>query len=220
MLKNNQQYVVLATSTDLGKTFFVTEICKKLKKKNIDIEAIKPIASGFASDDLESDTAKILLSLNKKINQENIDKTTPFRLKAPFSPLKAANLEGVKINFDEVVKFCQIQIEQAKSNDKMLLIEGAGGVMTPINIDKTFLDLADKLKIKVLLIGGVYLGAISNILCAIEALKSRNIEIEAIIINGFVEKNQNLTCSDIIGEVENFAQIKTISLEDYLTSLN
>lgn len=215
MLKLNQQYLVLATGTDIGKTFFVSEICKKLRQKNISVEAIKPIASGFTDDDLESDTAKILRALGKDFNQKNIEETTPFRLKAPFSPLKAANLEGVKINFNEVKNFCQKKIQHAEIQSQILLIEGAGGVMTPINKDKTFLDLATELNIPVLLIGGVYLGAISHVLCAVEALKCRDIKVQAIIINDYNNKNHHLNSNDIIAEIENLSNVTAISLDKF-----
>ncbi len=209
-------YLILGTSTDVGKTFFVSEICKKFRQNNIAINAIKPVASGFLDDDLQSDTAKILQNLGRDFSSQNINETTPFRLKGAFSPLKAAKMEGKMLNFDEILSFCQEKI--AQNQGKTFLIEGAGGVMTPINDEKTFLDLAKDLKIPVILIGSVFLGAISNILCAIEALKSRKIDIKAIIINDFGNKNPDLSENDIICEVEKLSKIGCFSIKEIISS--
>ncbi len=84
---------------------------------------------------------------------------------------------------------------------------------------KTFLDLADELKIPVLLIGGVYLGAISNILCAVEALKSRKVEIEAIIINDFSNKNLDLKTDEIMFDIENFTKFSVFSIDNFVNKL-
>ncbi len=211
-----KQYLILATSTDIGKTFFVSSICQKLRQKNIAINAIKPIISGFDKNDLENDVFKIMQSLKIANSQENIDKIAPFRLKNPFSPLKASKMEDKTLNFDEIVNFCKENIFEAQKSQKTLLIEGAGGVMTPINNEKTFLDLAFELKIPIILLGGVFLGSISQILCAIEALKSRKIAIEAVIINDFSDFKQNLNAQDIISEVENFSKIKTFAINEII----
>lgn len=202
----DKKYLVLGTSTDIGKTYFVTQICQKLRQKNIKIDAIKPLISGFDSNDPKNDTIKILKALNRPINPENIAKTSPFRLKTPLSPLKAAILEQKTINFDEIVNFCQ------QNPSKTLLIEGAGGVMTPINQQKTYLDLAKSLKIPVLLVTNTYLGAINHTLCAIEALKTAQIT-PKIIINNHQNHNLALKSQDIAQEIENFSQIPCFLLD-------
>src|SRR3989338_3829894 len=199
-----QPYLVLGTSTDVGKTFFVCEVCKYFKQRNLDISAVKPIISGFTDGDQENDAAKILRNLDLELNQKNIAEISPFRLRAPFSPLKAAVMENIVINFTDVIEFCKNKIKD--NLGKTLLIEASGGVMTPINNQKTFLDLAQSLKIPVILIGGVYLGAISQILSAADVLQSRKIEIAAIFINDFGNKNSDLSVDDIISEVKNFTK--------------
>jgi dethiobiotin synthetase len=166
-----QSYLILGIDTDIGKTFFVESLCRKKIAKN----AIKPIVSGFDEADENSDCAKILLALGKKINKETLDEISPWRFKQAISP----HLAG-KIDFLEVVKFCKEKISASK---EILLIEAAGGVMTPITDKETFLDLAVELKIPTLLVCANYLGAISHTLCAIAALKNKGVLLEKIILN-------------------------------------
>lgn len=197
-----KNYLILAIGTDIGKTFLVENLCKVLP----DVDAIKPIASGFRKGDKNSDTAKISAALGKK----NFDEITPWRFEKAVSP----HLAG-KINYSEVKKFCAAKISAAKKQNKFLLIEGAGGVMTPISDKKTFLDLAADLKIPVLLVSANYLGSISHTLCAIEALKSRKISVEKIIINdGIFESETKI--SDLVRSLEGFSGVETILMKKFL----
>lgn len=212
------QYLVLATSTDLGKTYFVTQICKKLIAQNFSVNAIKPVISGFSEDDensqMESDIGKILAATNKKFSLENIKEISPYRFSEPLSPALAAKLENKEINFDELKKFCQKNIEEAKKNYDYLFIEGAGGVMTPINYQKTFLDLAQELNLAVILLGGNYLGSISDILCAAEVLKSRKIKIEMLVINDYVNRGSEIDIDDNIAQIQSLSAVKIVKIDN------
>jgi len=204
----NKIFFVTATGTDIGKTFIVEKLCQKLIKKGKKCNAIKPIISGFDIDDLNNDSAKLLKILGKKINLKNINKISPWRFKKPLSPNIAANLEKKPINFSMLVKFCQKQIKLAKKNDEFLFIEGAGGIMTPISDNKTFLNLIEKLKVPVILVIGDYLGTISHSLTAIKVIEAKNIEIDHIIFN---EKTKSTINQEIIKTLKGFTKINIIN---------
>ena len=232
-------YLIVATGTDIGKTFLLEKICQKLRDCKIIVSAVKPVASSFRDDDLQSDSAKILQALGRKITAENIAEITPWRFAAPLAPSLAAAAENKKIIFDEVKNFCaekilQLQNENfhsqnlsgisakaAVQNKNFLFIESAGGVMTPLSDDKTFLDLAVALKIPVLLLTANYLGAISHTLCAVEALRSKAISIERIIVNNFAagQSSSEVKMADTITTIKNFSQIATITLDDFIIGL-
>jgi dethiobiotin synthetase len=199
-------YFVAAIGTDIGKTFLVENLCRILPN----VAAIKPIASGFREGDEGSDSAKILSALSLENSPQNINSITPWR----FEPAVSPHFAG-KINFDEVVDFCQTKISEAKSANKILFIEAAGGVMTPINYEKTFLDLAAELKIPTLLVSANYLGAISHTLCALEALKARGVVVEKIILNDdlpMVAKSPN----ELVTTLKNFGGVEVVLMKDFL----
>jgi len=209
----HKQYFIAAIGTDIGKTFFVTKICQELRNKNIACDAIKPVASGFLDDDPQSDSAKILRSLGKKVTLENINKITPWRFTKPISPNFAAKSENREINFLEVKKFCTDAINLAKNQDEFLFIEAAGGLMTPLCDNKTFLDLATDLKIPVILISANYLGSISHTLCAVEAAKTKGIIIETIFLNNFLAPElmaaeNKVAIEEVASVIENFTKTK------------
>ena len=203
-------YFIAAIGTDIGKTFLVENLCRILPN----VMAIKPIASGF-NDDKNSDSAKILAALNLEISLTNISAITPWRFKEALSPHFAAQISGNNIDFSAVKKFCEEKISEAKNSDNFLFIEAAGGVMTPINNNHTFLDLAAELQIPVLLLSANYLGSISHTLCAIEALKCRELVIEKIIINSELPL-QTKSAISMVDTIKNFSGIETVLLKNFL----
>jgi len=208
MLQKNS-YLILAVGTDIGKTFLVEKLCRKYDS----VAAIKPIASGCQDDDKNSDPAKILAALGKDLSKKNLNEIAPWRFTKPVSPHFAG-----KINFLEVVKFCRKKIAAAKKEQLILFIEAAGGVMTPITEEKTFLDLAIALKIPVILLSANYLGAISHTLTAVAALKAKKIVLKKIILNeNFSSRTKT---KDLISTLQNFSGIETLTLKQFLKSKN
>jgi dethiobiotin synthetase len=217
-------YFIVGIGTDIGKTFLVENLCRNFPSAM----AIKPIISGFKDDDENSDSAKILSVINNsQISLKSpferlrmtskLDDVSPWRFEEAVSPHFAAKNSGTEINFSDVKNFCQEKISLAKTNNQFLFIEAAGGVMTPINDEKTFLDLAAELKIPTLLVSANYLGSISHTLCAVTALKSRNVAIEKIIINEDLPTRLPPSLSPN-QTIENFSKIEVISLKNLLAN--
>jgi len=91
-----------------------------------------------------------------------------------------------------------------------LLIEGAGGIMTPINEDKNFLDLAKVLKIPIILITGNYLGSISHTLTALKAIDYCDIEVSGVILNKspMIDCNSGIKDLEFVDIIANFSSQK------------
>lgn len=195
------KFLIFGTGTDIGKSFLVENLCRILPK----IAAIKPVCTGFDDADKNSDPARILTALGLEISKKNLDEISPWRYVETCSP----HFVKEEIDFDAVKNFCLKKI--FNTNNKTLLIEAAGGVMTPINNQKTFLDLAEELRIPVLLVAGNYLGAISHTLSAVEALRSRNVSVKNIIVNELVESKY------LVAEtIKNFSGIETTTMKKFL----
>ena len=143
-LFQNKQYFVTAIGTDIGKTYFTLKLYNILSQSGQKANIIKPLISGFDLDN-NNDTIQILNSLNLERNTQNLDKISPFRLKFPLSPDIAAKRENIKLDFNKITDFCQKNIEKSRKNDEFLLIEGAGGIMSPLTSSTTFIDLMHKL---------------------------------------------------------------------------
>ncbi len=171
---------VTATGTGVGKTLLTTILCHQLMRRGRAVSALKPVVSGFAYDDPSSDPALILQSLEMAANPSAVAAIAPWRFHAPVSPHLAARLEGRTLACADVAAFCRAQSHNSCDD---LLIEGAGGVMSPIDDSHTVLDLIALLGHPAVLVTGSYLGAISHTLTAICALASRHAPIRGVVVS-------------------------------------
>lgn len=155
---------ITGIGTDIGKTVVSAILVEKLRA-----DYWKPIQSG----DLEnSDTQKV-----KKLitNTHSVFHTESYRLTQPFSPHKSADLDGINIDLRSIV---------IPETSKTLIIEGAGGLMVPLNDKEYIIDLIQQLNAEVVLVVKNYLGSINHTLLSLESLKHRNIPIKGIVYNG------------------------------------
>ena len=194
------KYFITSTGTDIGKTHLVCSMIKEFREQNKNILAIKPIISGYEDGNSDTDTAKILTALGKNINLDNINLISPWRFKAPLSPDMASAKENKIINFTQLLDYCK----DAENLTDNLIIEGVGGIMVPINNEKTILDLMQVLNYPVILVVGSYLGSISHSLTAINCLEARNLNIHKIIISQSID---GIDCEDTKKTIANFTDI-------------
>lgn len=174
-------FFVTSTGTDIGKTFVASGIIRAARKAGRQANAIKPIMSGYNPSHPEnSDAGKLLIAMDKRVTADSIAAISPWRYQAPVSPDLAAAMEGRTISVPQVLTFCEAAASSARD---MMLIEGVGGVMVPLDRWHTVRDWIAGLHIPALLVAGSYLGAISHILTAAEALNTRGIVIAAVVIS-------------------------------------
>lgn len=174
--------IVTGVGTDIGKTYISASIIRALRAHEVPVEAFKPIISGFDPAHAETSDAGVLLSaLGEPVTDDTLNAISPFRYAAPLSPPLAAAREGRSIRFAEVAGACRERV--ADAGRALLLIEGAGGVMSPLSDGATVLDLVEALDAPVLLVTGTYLGAISHTLTAVEVLRRRGVTIRAVVVN-------------------------------------
>ena len=174
----SQTFFITGSGTGVGKTLVTAALAYQLRKAGTGVSALKPVVSGYAPSDMESDTAIILQSLGQAVNPVTIAAVSPWKFSAPLASNIAAAAEGKKIVFSEVVDFCNV----TRTSD-ITLIEAAGGAMSPLTDTHTMLDLAVALQCPVILVVGTYLGAISHALTAGEVLKARGIPVQAVIVS-------------------------------------
>jgi dethiobiotin synthetase len=194
-----EKFFITSIGTGIGKTLVTTTMCRQLRASGKKVIALKPVISGYDSTDKGSDSALILQSLGLEFTPKNIEKISPFRFAAPLSPDMAAAREGRGIGFNEVVSYCKAY-EQAEAD--MLLAEGVGGVMVPLNKDYTVLDWMEALGWKIILISGSYLGAISHTLTACESLATHGLKPFALIISE--SESSEVVPTDMVGTLRNF----------------
>lgn len=201
------KFFITATGTDIGKTLVVATLCQQLQAAGKKMIALKPVISGYDSEDMGSDSALILQSCGLSVTTENIEKISPWRFSTPLSPNMAAQREEKKILLDELVVFCQ---KQEKTKADILLVEGIGGVCTPLNDKYTVLDWIIALNDwKIILVTGNYLGSISHTLTAVKTLAACNLKLHALIVSE--SENSSVPLVETIQTLANFLP-KSVSI--------
>ncbi|MEQ8471217.1 MAG: dethiobiotin synthase [Marinoscillum sp.] len=183
-------YFVTAIGTDSGKTFVSAILTEMLHG-----DYWKPIQSGTPRD---TEIVKRLVS-----NGQSNFYQEAFLLKTPCSPHEAAALDGVRIDLSMITP---------PISNRDLVIEGAGGVLVPINDTDVMLDLVPKLNAEIILVSDLYLGSINHTLLTAEVIKSRNLKVKGIIFNG----EPNAESERIILHKTGFKLLLNIAKEDHV----
>lgn len=174
-------YFITATGTDSGKTFVAEGLTRAWHARGHRVRALKPVMSGYdEARPAGSDAGRLLAAGGIEATAAAVAGIVPWRFAAPLSPDRAAALEGRAIDVAALVDWCRHEIAR---NDDLLLIEGVGGVMVPLDACHTVRDWMAALKLPVVLVAGTYLGAISHALTALAALRDADLTPVAIVLN-------------------------------------
>jgi dethiobiotin synthetase len=175
---------IAGAGTEIGKTYVTATLTRRLLKQGRVLRTVKPLASGVPPVEdpgfAESDTACLLDAQGIAPDAEAVEACSPWRFAAPLSPDQAAVLEGRSLELADLVGWCRNQIACTPGT---LLIEGVGGLMSPVTETATGLDWLKALDVPTLLVSGSYLGAISHTLTACETLARHNVPLLAVVVS-------------------------------------
>jgi dethiobiotin synthetase len=163
-MPDKKRLFVTGIGTEIGKTIVSAVLVEKLKA-----DYWKPVQSGDL-DNSDSLKVKTLIS-----NPRSFIFPGAYKLTQPFSPHKSAAIDGIAIEPKKIIP---------PMTDNMLIIEGAGGLMVPLNNNFLMIDLIKRLNAEVILVSKNYLGSINHTLLSAYALKQYGIPVKGIIFNG------------------------------------
>jgi dethiobiotin synthetase len=178
---------ITGTGTDVGKTLIAAIVTEALEA-----DYWKPVQAGFSDGTDSLFVEKMISNKKTKIHPEL------YRLKMPASPHLAAPAEEKEIKIKEIV-------DQLPETKNQLIIEGAGGLMVPLNQKELILNLIKKLKAKVIVVSKNELGSINHSLLTAAVLKKEKIDVAGWI---FTEEYKNY--EEEIGQWSGFPVIATV----------
>jgi dethiobiotin synthetase len=177
---------VTGAGTEIGKTYVTCARARQLRAAGRAVRAFKPVATGMAEPDdpafQRSDTAQLLAAQGLPCDETTTAACTPWRFAASLSPDMAAAAEDHRLELGDIVTWALGAIRQA-SADTVVLIEGVGGVMSPIASDGLNIDLIAALACPAILVGGSYLGAINHTLTALASMRARAVDVHGLVVN-------------------------------------
>jgi dethiobiotin synthetase len=184
---------VTGIGTDVGKT-----VVSSVLTEGLVADYWKPVQTGAA---FGSDSEKV-----KRLVTNGVSVIHPeaYRFDTYVSPHAAAAVEGKEIDFDSIT---------LPKTDRTLIIEGAGGLLVPINQKYFMIDLIKKLDAHTILVSQNYLGNINHTLLSCELLRSRGIKVLGIIFTG----TENIPSEDVIAKHAGYPVLGKINREASIT---
>lgn len=178
-------WVILATDTGVGKTFVGEHLARALVARGLAVRARKPVESGCEErcsaqgpTRLAEDAERLRRAAGCLEAPETV---CPLRLRAPLAPPEAARREGRSLILAR--DLLPALDSRNTSPEDIWLIEGAGGLHSPLSDDALNLELATATGLPVILVAEDRLGTLSATLSAVEALDRRGIPIDAVVLN-------------------------------------
>ncbi len=177
---------ITATDTGVGKTWVGCALAARLRRRGVRLQVRKPVESGCPETETGLLPQDALALRNAAATPEPLERICPYRFRTPVSPARAAELERRPITLTALVDACR------PLPDHWRLVEGAGGFYSPLTSDGVNADLAESLKLPLLLVAPDRLGVLSAILLALEAAERRGLSVAAVFLNRIVPPPREL----------------------------
>jgi len=192
-----QPIFITGIGTGVGKTIASAVVTEALQA-----DYWKPVQAGF-EEGTDALTIKNLLS-----NQTSVIYPESYKLQLPASPHIAAREENIRIDLNHIVS-CQ-----PSSDTRQLIVEGAGGILVPLNENEFVIDLIEKLQARVILVSRNYLGSINHSLLTAAICKQRKLD-----VIGWLFNDQYLNYENEIVNWSGYTKIGSISFSKAVNAL-
>ena len=182
--RTKQAYFITGTDTGVGKTYFSCQLISHFVSLGYQVVGMKPIAAGedFVNGEwVNEDVLKLEAASNVKAPRKL---TNPYSFKEPIAPHIAAERANVSIQLSTIHDAYNKLTQLAD----IVIVEGAGGFLVPINASENMADLTKVLDLPTILVVGMKLGCINHTTLTLEAIKARNIPLAGWIANQNGEK--------------------------------
>ena len=208
---------ITGTDTDVGKTCVTASIARLLHEKDIDVGVMKPFASGVDnSSNGISDDVRVLMEYSGV--SDPVKLVNPYFFEIPSSPFDAAKQLNIEIDLELIYD----SFNQLSSNHEIVLVEGIGGVLTPILNHFFLVDLIRKLNLETFIVTNSKTGTVNHTLLTHDACSRMEIPINGFIINeiskdGYSLENltkqiEQLTSKSVLATIN---KIEDFSFEKY-----
>ena len=174
-----QAFFITGTDTGVGKTHVACKLIADYVAQGYNVVGMKPVAAGCELVDgewINEDVVKLQAASNVQAPREL---TNPYSFKEAIAPHIAAKNAGVEIKIEKIMQAYQ----QLTSMADVVIVEGAGGFLVPLNQSENMADLTAALTIPIILVVGMKLGCINHSLLTVEAIKSRNLNLHGWVAN-------------------------------------
>jgi dethiobiotin synthase len=204
---------VTATGTDVGKTVIAAGLLRGLRLRGVRACYLKPVQTGAVADGagglLAPDVDTVCRAAELVPDAALRARMSPYVFSRACSPHLAARLEGRTIHVSAIVEHARA----LHAEWQWLVIEGAGGILVPLNDSETMLDLAAALGFPALLVAHSGLGTLNHVLLSLEALRRRGLIVAGVVLNDVrpVTEGDRYLRDDNVAVIEAFGATRVLA---------
>ncbi|MBA4743160.1 MAG: dethiobiotin synthase [Azoarcus sp.] len=172
-------WFITGTDTEIGKTHVACALLHAARRDGLTAVAMKPVAAGADEIDgrrVNEDTARLIAAGSEPLEPAEV---TPYCLRSAIAPHIAARDEGVTFDFAHIAH----GLDALRARADVVLVEGAGGLLVPLDETRDFGDLARYLDLPVILVVGMRLGCLNHALLTCEAVAARGLHLAGWVAN-------------------------------------
>ena len=201
---------ITGTDTGVGKTLITGGIAAVLRAQGLTVGVFKPIVSGCRDEGvlIGDDTEFLAMCADA---QYSLSVISPVTYKTPAAPSVCVEVEKRPINYEEIVTSYKYLCD----NTDIVLVEGIGGAMVPIDDEHTVMDLAAEFDLPTVIVARPNLGTINHSLLTIEAVRNAGLPVAGLVISGYKAIDADIaeeTAPDVICR---FAETNLLSIVPY-----
>ena len=203
---------ITGTDTDVGKTYITSGLAITLRKMGIDIGVMKPFAAGIAQEKgYKSEDVEILCKSAQIHDPENL--VNPQFFPIPASPYTAWK----KLKIKPKIPIILSSFNKLSSIHEMMLVEGMGGILTPILKDYFVTNLIKDMKIPTIIVTRSKVGTVNHTLMTVKMCQKYKIPIKGIIINNF---DKGYPINQLKKDLENLTGIKVLGSIPFIKDMS
>jgi dethiobiotin synthetase len=199
--------LVTGTDSDVGKTWVACALARALLAAGRTVTALKVVDAGVGDAPSADEDGAVLAAATGQPEPRRALR----RLRTPIAPAAAAELEGVTLDFDELTA----EIERLAAGADVTLIEGAGGLLTPVGWDWSVADLAAALGARALVVGSDRLGTVNHALLTLGALELAGVAVAGVVLTTPAQRDESTgTNANMIARIAGIGNVATAPLTD------
>ncbi|MCZ7606001.1 MAG: dethiobiotin synthase [Planctomycetota bacterium] len=207
---------ISGTDTGVGKTIVAAGLVLALKQRGLNVGYMKPVESGCPVLDGEVVPQDVRFVREVTGIRDDLDLMCPYRLKAAAAPSIASRLEDVHVDIGYIVD----QYFQLSLMHEIVVVEGVGGLMVPLNNNDLVTDLVLQLGLEMLVVARPGLGTINHSLLTVNIAKMMGIPLSGLVINGFGREAIGLPERTNPDEIEHFGNVPVLGILPWLKDLD
>lgn len=204
---------ITGTDTNVGKTVVTAGLAAATRSLGYSVGVFKPVQTG--SFEINNELVSPDLEFIKSVDGDILTHAS-YNFKEPVAPSLAAVLDGVDIDIDKIIE----DYKELERKCDFIIVEGAGGLLTPIKDKFLMRDLVKRLKLPLLIVARPDLGTINHTFLTIEAAKSQNINIVGIVISNYPSGTEDIAIKNAPEMIETLSGEKILGILPKIKDLN